>query len=90
MGVFFSEEEIYQWDCVFYCKLLHFQLAFILEMEEESWILSTSMPGNIETPKIDRNTKIPEDLGVVIYDITNVLENFGDDLKQLKKTYQKE
>ena len=59
-------------------------------MEEESWILSTSMPGNIETPKIDRDTKIPEDLGVVIYDITNVLENFGDDLKQLKKTYQKE
>ena len=47
------------------------------------------MPGNIETPKIDRDTKIPEDLGVVIYDITNVLENFGDDLKQLKKHIKK-
>ena len=52
-------------------------------MEEESWILSTSMPGNIETPKIDRNTKIPKDLGAVIYDTTNALENFGNYLKQL-------
>ena len=43
--------------------ILHFQLAFILEMEEESWILSTSLPGNMETPKIDNNTTIPEDLG---------------------------
>ena len=49
------------------------------------------MPGNIETTK-GRNTNIPEDLGAVIYDITNVLENFGNDskiktikLKQLKQ-----
>ena len=39
---------------------------------EESWILSTSMPGNIETPKIDRNAKILEDLGAFSYNITNV------------------
>ena len=54
-------------------------------MEEESWTLSTSVPGNIETPKIDRNMEIPEDLGPVIYDITNTLENFGNGLKQLKE-----
>ena len=54
-------------------------------MEEESWTLSTWLPGNIETPKLGRNTNIPEDLGVVIYDITNVLENFWNDLRQLKE-----
>ena len=43
------------------------------------------MPGNIETPKIDGNAEILEDLDTVIYDITNVLENFGNDLKQLKE-----
>ena len=43
------------------------------------------MPENIKTSKIDRNTKIPEDLGAVIYNITDVLETFGNDLKQLKK-----
>ena len=30
------------------------------------------MPGNKQTPKIDRNVKVPEDLGAVIYNITNV------------------
>ena len=68
-----------------YFKFLCFQLAFIFEMEVESWTLSTSVPGNIETPKIDRNMEIPEDLGPVIYDITNTLENFGNGLKQLKE-----
>ena len=48
------------------------------------------MSGNIETPKIDRNTKILEDLGAVIYDNTIVLEIFGNDLKEPKKTHQKE
>lgn len=43
------------------------------------------MLGNIETPKLDRNKKIPEDLGAVIYDITNVVENFGNLLNQLKE-----
>ena len=38
------------------------------------------MPGNIETPKIDRNMNTLEDLGAIINDITNVLENFGNDL----------
>ena len=64
---------------------MHFQSAFVLEMVEESCILSTSMPGNIETSKIDRNAKVPKDLGAVIYYITNDLENFGNDLKQLKE-----
>ena len=68
-----------------YYKFLYFQLRFIIEIEEESWTLSTSMPGNIETPKIDGNAEILEDLDTVIYDITNVLENFGNDLKQLKE-----
>ena len=45
-------------------------------MEKESWILSSSVPENMETPKIEINIKIPEDLGGVIYDITNVLEIF--------------
>ena len=39
-----------------------------VKMENECWILSASMPGKIETPKIDRNLKIQEDLGAVIYD----------------------
>ena len=43
------------------------------------------MAGIIETPKIDRNTNIPEDFCTVIYGITNVLKNLGIDLKQLKK-----
>ena len=48
------------------------------------------MSGNIETPKIDRNKKILEDLGAVIYDNTIVLEIFENDLKEPKKTHQKE
>ena len=38
------------------------------------------MYGNIETPKTDKNTKIPEDLGGVIYNITNDVESFGNNL----------
>ena len=52
------KEEIHQWYCVLYYNFLHFQLPFIIEMKEESWTLSPSMPKNIEAPKIDRNTKI--------------------------------
>ena len=84
-GRFFSEEEICLWNYVSHHKFLHFYLICILEMEEESWILSIAMPGNIKTPKIDRNTKILEDLGAVVLVITNVLESFGNDLKQLKE-----
>ena len=40
--------------------------------------------------KVDRDTKSREDLGAVIYDITNILENFGNDLKQLKENTPKE
>ena len=58
-------------------------------MEKESWILSSSVPENTETPKIEINIKIPEDLGGVIYDITNVLEIFGNNLKQLKEKTSK-
>ena len=58
MDVFLMKEEIHQWYCVLYYNFSHFQLPFIIEMEEESWILSPSMPKNTETPKIDRNTKI--------------------------------
>ena len=54
-------------------------------MIEESWILSTSMSGNIETQNVDRHAQILQDLGVVIYDITNVVQHFGNDLKQLKE-----
>ena len=39
--------------------------------------------------KVDRDTKSQEDLGAVIYDITNILENFGNDLKQLKENTPK-
>ena len=70
-------------------KFLYFQLGFTLETDKESWTLSTSVSGNIERPKIDRNAKILEDLGAVIYNITNVLENFGKDLKQLKENTSK-
>ena len=35
------------------------------------------MPRNAETPKIDRTTKIPDDLDAVFYNMTNVSENFG-------------
>ena len=84
-GRFFSEEEICLWNYVSYHKFLHFYLICILEMEEESWILSIAMPGNIKTPKIDRNAKTSEDLGAVVFVVTNVLESFGNDLKQLKE-----
>ena len=56
-GCFFKEEEIYQWSYVLYYKCLHFELVFILEMEEDSWILSTSFPGNIEAPKTGKNSE---------------------------------
>ena len=39
--------------------------------------------------KVDRDTKSREDLGAVIYGITNILENFGNDLKQLKENTPK-
>ena len=61
-------------------------MVFIPEMEDKSWMLSTLMPGNIETPKIERNTKILEDLGSMIYDMITVLETFENNLKQLKES----
>ena len=82
---YISEKKYISGTAFLYYKFLYFQLRFIIEIEEESWTLSTSMPGNIETPKIDGNAEILEDLDTVIYDITNVLENFGNDLKQLKE-----
>ena len=45
---------------------LRFYITFsinILKNEEESWILSSSMPGTTEILKINRSTKIAEDLG---------------------------
>ena len=42
------------------------------------------MAGNTEMPTIDRNTKFPEEFDAVIYDITNVFKNFGNDLQKLK------
>lgn len=48
--------------------------------------------GNIQWSKINRNIKIPEELDVIIYN-NKVLENFGNDLKELqkkKKTHKKE
>lgn len=66
-------------------SFFHFQFVFFLEKEVENWILLTSMPGNTETPAIDRNTKIPEEWDAVIYDISNVLEN-----KNSKKIHKKE
>ena len=47
------------------------------------------MPGSIETPKINRNTNTLEDLSGVIYEITKVLQNFENDLKQLKEGISK-
>lgn len=41
---------------------------FILKMEDEGEILPNSMPGNIEIAKIERNTKILEDLVSVTYE----------------------
>ena len=47
------------------------------------------MPGSIETPKINRNMNTLEDLSGVIYEITKVLQNFENDLKQLKEGISK-
>ena len=58
-------------------------------MEEESWILSTSMPGIIETPKIDKNTKIPEDFRAVIYDITYAIKKIEISLETTKRKHIK-
>ena len=65
-GGFLAKKKYISGTPFLYFNFLCFQLAFIIEMEEESWTLSTSVTGNIETPKIDRNTEIPEDLGAVI------------------------
>lgn len=40
--------------------------------------------GNIQWSKINRNIKIPQELDVIIYN-NKVLENFGNDLKELQK-----
>ena len=58
-------------------------------MEEDSWIFSTSMPGNIETSEIDRNMTIPENLGAVTYDITNVLEHIENNLQLKENIYER-
>ena len=39
------------------------------------------MPGNIETPKINRNSKILEYLDTVIYNIINVFKNLENELE---------
>ena len=39
------------------------------------------MPGNIETPKINRNSKILEYLDAVIYNIINVFKKFENELE---------
>ena len=44
--------------------------------------------GNIQWSKINRNIKIPEELDVIIYN-NKVLENFGNDLKELQKKKKK-
>lgn len=44
--------------------------------------------GNIQWSKINRNIKIPEELDVIIYN-NKVLENFGNDLKELLKKHIK-
>lgn len=44
--------------------------------------------GNIQWSKINRNIKIPEELDVIIYN-NKVLENFGNDLKELQKKHIK-
>ena len=44
--------------------------------------------GNIKWSKINRNIKIPEELDVIIYN-NKVLENFGNDLKELQKKHIK-
>ena len=31
--------------------------------------------------------RIPRDLGAVIYNVTNIFKNFGNDLKPLKKLF---
>ena len=72
-----------------YYKFSYFQIFSNFHIsfsrrKKKRWILSTSLAGNTETPKMKRNTNIPEDLGAVIYDITYVLKNFENDLKLLK------
>ena len=39
------------------------------------------MPGNTETPKINRNSKILEYLDAVIYNIINVFKKFENELE---------
>lgn len=49
------------------------------------------MPGNTETPTIDRNTKFPEELDAVIYAINNVLGiTLGISYKKSNKIPKKE
>ena len=61
IGGFFKEEKIYISRTAF-LQIFTFSIN-IIKNEEESWILSSSMPGTTEILKINRNTKIAEDLG---------------------------
>ena len=45
---------------------------------EDSWLLSTPMPPNANTPTLEtKETKTQEELYIVINEMTNTLEHFG-------------
>ena len=50
---------------------------------EGSWLLSTSMPRNVNTPTLE--TKIQRELYIVIHEMTNTLEHFGKKIEQQKE-----
>ena len=57
---------------------------FLIRFYSFKMNIQQTTSGNIQWSKINRNIKIPQELDVIIYN-NKVLENFGNDLKELQK-----
>ena len=59
---------------------------FRLKNMEDSWLLSTSMSLNANTPTLEtKETKTQRELFIIIDEMTNTLEHFGKKLEQQKE-----
>ena len=53
---------------------------------EDSWVLSTPMPSNANTPTLEtKETKTQKELYIVINEMTNILEHFEKKIEQQKE-----
>ena len=50
---------------------------------EDSWLLSTPIPLNANTPTLEtKETKTQRELYIVINEMTNILEHFRNEIEQ--------